>query len=136
MTSNFRSPSFWDRRPGESEYAHAARIRPYLAHREDAQADAAAAHAEFRQRQEARIQGTGYGLAGDATPAERAQALGSRGFGSGRQIEHRGGQYTTAVPGSVAIGHVYADQLTDGDPGQQVSPLAAWARANSGEQWS
>jgi hypothetical protein len=133
MPANFANPDFFQKRPTESQTAFERRVGPYLAHREEAQAEAADAHAEYRQLQEQRTTGTGVGLAGlEAGPAARAQALGNRGFGSGREIEHRGGQFTTAVRGQVAIQRVYADQLTDGDPGQQVSPLAAWARANSG----
>ena len=131
MTANFTSPDFFAKRPGESQIAYERRIGPFLHHREDAQADAEQAHAEFRQQQEARASGTGYGLAGDLTPQQRAAALGSRGFGSGREIERNGGLDFTASPGQVSIARVYASQLQDRPA---VSPLAAHVRS-SGEGW-
>jgi hypothetical protein len=132
MSANFTHPDFFAKRPGESQLAYEMRIRPYLHHREDAQADADQAHAEFRALQETRTSGTGYGLVGDMTPQQRATAAGTRGFGGDQQVELRGHLGVTAVPGSRAIQRIYASQLTDGEPA--VSPLATHLRS-SGESW-
>ncbi len=133
MTANYRHPDFFQKRETESQIAYEMRVRPYLHHREDAQADANEAHKEFRAQQESRTQGTGYGLMGDRTPQERAAALGNRGFGSGRPLAKNGGTGGTAVPGSVAIPMVFHSQLHEGGE-PAVSPLAAHLRS-SGEGW-
>jgi hypothetical protein len=134
VTANYRSPDFFSVRPGESAIGHAMRIRPYLQHREDAQADAEQGHAEFRAQQEQRTQGEGYGIAGDLSPVERASALGSAGFGGDQKLNYTGGTATTAVPGQVAIQRVWASQISAEDSGPGVSPLRAHFGTTT-EQW-
>lgn len=130
MTANYLNPDFFSRRANESEIAYQMRIRPYLAHREDAEAEAREAHAEFRAQQEVRTQGTGYGLAGDMSPQQRAAALNSRGFGSGRHLEANDHLLAgVSVPGSVSVRRVYAAEVEqDRRPGR--SPLVEHLRSS------
>ena len=128
MPANFAHPNFWDRRPGESDIGFQMRLRPYLAHREDAQAEADQGHAEFRQHQEARSTGTGIGLAGDLSPQQRATAIGGRGHGSGRELERNGHLLGgVSTPGQRSVPRVWAGDIdSDGQAG--VSPLTMWLR--------
>ena len=88
-----------------------------------------AAWAEHRARVDAPV-GQGSGLYGRTTPTDRAAALGSRGFGSGREVEKEGGLAVTAVHGQVAIRRIYAADIRDqGEPG--VSPLAQYLRSSA-----
>jgi hypothetical protein len=130
MPVNYRHADYFARRQGESDYAYQRRVGPYLHHREDAEADATQAHAEFRQQQEARQSGTGYGLAGDMTAQQRAQAVGTRGFGSGREIAKEGGIAVTAARGQVAIPRIYASEIHDDQAHPGVSPLLAHMRGD------
>jgi hypothetical protein len=135
MTANFVNPDFFQKRPQESQFAYELRIRPYLAHRDDAQADARQAHAEFREQQEARTQGTGYGLDGDLTPVQRAQAVKMAGVQAGEQrIAANGALFWEANHLQPGVRRIYASEIGEGGPG--VSPLAAYLRGSSGEGWS
>jgi hypothetical protein len=124
MVANFINPDFFEKRDTESQLAYELRIRPYLHHREDAQAEAEQGHAEFRAAQDARTSGSGVGLI-SGSPQDRAAALGSRGFGSGREVAangHLGGQGT-------GCRRIYAHEIRGNDrqePG--VSPLLRWAQ--------
>jgi isocitrate dehydrogenase len=74
---------------------------------------------------------------GDTTARERAAALGSLGFGSGRQIERRGHLVSGVhVPGGTAPAPVYASQLgQDQDDARPGSPLLAWANGRDMVEW-
>jgi hypothetical protein len=128
------NPRFWDRRSGESEYAHARRLAPYLHLREEAQTEAAQSHADFRQRQDVRTSGTGHGLLGSLSPEERATAAGTHGFAGDQELASRrlGGVVSTSSPGQVSIPRIYASDLRNDEPA--MSPLMAHMR-NSAADW-
>jgi hypothetical protein len=130
---NFVTPDFWERRKDESALAHQFRTGQFAQHREGAQDDAARAHQEFRRAQETRTSGTGYGLAGDISPQQRAAVVG-RGLGGSQRVVSNGHITAPAVPGSVAISRVYVGQLGEAEPG--VSPLLRHLRGPVEEQWS
>jgi hypothetical protein len=132
MTANVKQPDFWVKRDTESAEAHRRRIAPFMAHREDAQAEAAQLHAEFRQQQEQRTQGTGYGLFSGFTDQERTAAAGAA-FAGSQKLEKLGGLSVTATRGQVAVQRVYAADLSEGHAA--ISPLFAHLHGDSSERW-
>jgi hypothetical protein len=127
MTSNFANPKFFQKRPTESQFAYEARVRMYLPHREDAQADAKQAHAEFREQQEARTSGTGYGLAGDLTPVQRAQVVKAAGVQAGEQrIAANGALFWEANHLQPGVRRIYASEIGEGGPGVSGSGGEGW----------
>jgi hypothetical protein len=135
MTANYRTPSMWDRRPDETDYAYERRVGPYLHLRDEAQADAGQAHQEFRARQDVRTSGTGHGLMGSLTPEERATAAGTHGFGGDQNLADRrlGGIVATSSPGQVRVPMIFASQIADEDRSGMVSPLVTYMK-NSGAE--
>jgi hypothetical protein len=129
--TNFRTPSFWDARPGESAEAHRRRVSQFAHHRDDAQADADQAHAEFRQQREARVQGSDSGIFGNLTGQELAAARGLVGAGHGgeQRPEKLGHLASTTVPGQRgAIRRIMAQDIHDAEDQPGVSPLLAHMR--------
>src|SRR6185437_9262927 len=99
MPANYLHADFFQKRDTESQIAFEMRVRPYLSGRAEAQAEADQGHAEYRKVQDARTTGEGVGLGGlETSPHARAQALGNRGFGSGREIERNGSLAWEASP--------------------------------------
>jgi hypothetical protein len=139
MTSNYLYPDFFQKRATESQIAYEMRVRPFLHHREDAQADAEQAHTEFRGQQEARTSGSGIGLMGDMSPQARAQAVKAAGVQAGEQrVAANGHLFWEANALQPGLRRIYASEIAK-DDARPGSPLLAWGRANSGssgEGWT
>lgn len=116
------------KRPGESDENHARRVAPHVKAAEAEADEKAAAEWEAHRSQVDNRVGTGTGIYGNSAPQERAAALGSRGFGSGRQVEMNGGLSTSIAP---APARVFVSQLQDG-PAVSRSTIPA---GSSGEGW-
>ncbi len=119
-------PARWQQKPNESGEAYRRRVAPYLRH-------SAELAQEDWQAHRAQVAATPSGIGLEDSPAARAAAVGNRGFGSGRELEKRGGVTDGVhVPGSVGIGLVYASQLSADDKPLVRSPAAVLRSTGEG----
>ena len=95
------------------------------------------AEADWQAHREA-IAGSGHdaGIFGNSTPVERATALGSRGFGSGRQVEHQGHltSQAQATPGQPSLSMLSRLPRQDGPVTPQRENVTQLS--SSGTGWS